>query len=111
MDFVLAGVTEVEARAAAIITGFAGIVASVGGVIMTLRRVKSREQRAAQDQLKTVEGYLSEERAHRIEAEQGMYMSDVMLVQHGLTPPVHHKFVPADTEEATQEHEPDLDSD
>lgn len=105
MDFILAGATEVEARLAAFITGFAGIVASVGGVILTIRRVKSREQRAAHEQLKVVEGYLDDERIHRIEVEQELHQADLMLVQNGISPPIHkvHKKPVTD--------EPDLDTD
>ena len=86
---IFAGVTEIEARAAAIITGFAGVCASVGGVILTIRRVRSREQKAAAQQLKTVEEYLSEERTNRIDAEQALHKADVVLVQHGIAPPIH----------------------
>lgn len=87
MGLVLAGITEVETRAVAIITGFAGVIAAVGGVMMTVRRVHDREHNAASEQIRTLEGYLSEERQRRIEAEQALFQADITLAQHGIVPP------------------------
>jgi hypothetical protein len=92
-----AGITELETRAVAIITGFAGIIAAVGGVMMTIRRVRDREHNAASEQIKTLEGYLAEERQRRIEAEQALFQSDVSLAQHGIAPPERAPPKPMET--------------
>lgn len=76
-----------QPQLAAIITGFAGIIAAVGGVLLTIRKVKSQERDASQEELAKVEGWLAEERDRRIELERDLFDSNLRLSQHGIEPP------------------------
>lgn len=70
----------------AIISGTAGIAAATGGVLLTVRRVRTKEQQASEAALATTEGYLREERDRRIEVEREAHEANLRLVQHGLDP-------------------------
>jgi hypothetical protein len=56
-------------------------------VLLTIRRVSDREHKAAEDALKTQEGYLEEERKRRIKAEYQLYEATLLLAKHGIELP------------------------
>ena len=72
---------------AAIITGFAGIVTAVGGVLLAIRAVRNKERKAAKNEFDTVEGMLEGERKDRIKAELENYHLKLKLAQHGIEVP------------------------
>lgn len=80
-------VSQGEAKVIAIITGFTGIMAAVGGTYMTMRKIKTREQKAAHEQVKQMEGYLDEERSRRLEVEKDLFDANLLLAQNGIAPP------------------------
>jgi hypothetical protein len=97
----VAGLTEVEAQIAAVITGFAGIIAATGGVLITLRSVRNREQKAVKEQIERLDAWLADERVKRIAAEQRVYQLALELAQHGIVVPdvVPQKEEPKDGED------------
>jgi len=81
-------VARVEAlNVAAIITGFAGIVTAVGGVLLAIRAVRNKERKAAKEELDTVDDMLQSERKDRIQAELQNYNLRLKLAQHGIEVP------------------------
>jgi hypothetical protein len=76
-----------EAKTVAIITGFAGIVVAVGGVMLALRQVRTREREAVKGDLDRVERDLEEERDARLTAERNVYKCVLLLAQSGIEPP------------------------
>lgn len=75
---------DTAATILAVLTGAGGIVAAVGGVLLTIRKVRTKEQEAAEAALATVEGLLAEERKRRIEVERKLYDMTLTLAQHGI---------------------------
>jgi hypothetical protein len=79
--------TDTEAKIAAIITGFGGVMAAVGGVYLTLHTIRSKEHKASKESLDQAESYLAEERKHRIEAERQLFEANLLLSKNGIDPP------------------------
>ena len=71
----------------AVVTGASGVMAAVGGVLLVIRKARTREQLAAEAALAVTEGMLIDERAKRIRAEATAHAATVTLVEHGLDPP------------------------
>jgi hypothetical protein len=76
--------TDTEATVGAIITGLAAIISAAGGVLLTVRAVRSKERKAAADELDEVTGELADERRARIEAEHRAHEYHVLLVRNGI---------------------------
>ena len=73
----------------AVVTGASGVMAAVGGVLLVIRKARTKEQQAAEAALAVTEGMLISERSKRIEAERLAYEAELILAQHGITPPPH----------------------
>ena len=71
----------------AILTGFAGLVAASGGVLLAIRAVRSRERKAAKAEIDELSHMLGQERERRVAVELVVYQCRVIMAQHGLTPP------------------------
>jgi hypothetical protein len=69
-----------------IITGVGGVAAAAGGIMLTVRAVRSKERRAANDEITQLSGMLDEERKARLTAEQKAYARSIRLAQNGLDP-------------------------
>lgn len=80
-------VSQGEAKVIAIITGFTGIIAAVGGTYMTMRKIRTREHDASHAEVKKAEAWVETERTRRLEVEQNLYEANLLLAQHGITPP------------------------
>jgi shikimate 5-dehydrogenase len=79
--------SDTVATILAVLTGAGGIAAAVGGVLLTLRKVRSREQAAAEEALNKVEDLLADERSKRIEDERRLHAIELVLIEHGIDPP------------------------
>ena len=75
------------AAALAGITGIAGVITAVGGVLLAVRAARDKERRAAHEEIKEVGDMLSEERHARIEAERRVYDLTLLLARHGIETP------------------------
>jgi hypothetical protein len=79
--------SDTAATILAVLTGAGGIVAAVGGVLLTLRKVRSKEQEAAEVALDKVEQLLADERTRRLEAERRLHALELILIDQGLELP------------------------
>jgi hypothetical protein len=71
----------------ALLTGIAGLIAAVGGILLAVRALKSRERKSAKQDLDTVNRMLADERRLRIDAERHNYDLLIVLAEHGIKPP------------------------
>ena len=71
----------------AVVTGASGVMAAVGGVLLVIRKARTREQLAAEAALATTESMLIAERTQRIDAERRAHDADVLLAEHGIDRP------------------------
>lgn len=76
--------TDTEATVGAIVTGLAAIISAAGGVLLTVRAVRSKERKAAADELDEVTAELAEERHARLQAEHQAHEYRVLLVKNGI---------------------------
>jgi hypothetical protein len=76
-----------ETGVIAIITGFAGIVSAVGGMLLIVRAVRNKERKAAKQELDEVSDELHEERETRIQLEELAHQQRVLLAQSGIALP------------------------
>lgn len=71
----------------AIITGFAAVLTAIGGMLLAIRAVRTRERRSAKEDLAAVGAMLADERRLRIRCERRQYEMALIMAQHGLDPP------------------------
>jgi hypothetical protein len=71
----------------ALIAGIAGVITAIGGILLAIRTVRSKERKAAKTDLDTVNLMLADERRLRIEAERHNYELLLDLAEHGIKPP------------------------
>ena len=71
----------------ALLTGIAGIIAAVGGVVLAVRTVRNKERKSAKEDLDTVNHMLADERRLRIDSERHTYELLVVLAENGIKPP------------------------
>jgi hypothetical protein len=80
-------IVDSEAALAALLTGFAGLVAAAGGILLAVRAVRSRERKAAKAENDELANELATERKRNVALELWAYQMRVLLAQYGLTPP------------------------
>ena len=74
------------AKLVALITGAAGIVTAVGGVLIAIRAARDKERKAAKAEIDDLGAMLSTERHQRLEAERRNYDLALKLARHGIDP-------------------------
>lgn len=74
------------AKLVALVTGAAGIVTAVGGVLLAVRAARDKERKAAKAEIDDLAAMLSTERHGRLEAEQRNYQLALKLARHGIDP-------------------------
>lgn len=78
---------DTAATVLAILSGAGAVAAASGGMLLTVRRTRTREQQRAEAALHTAEDLLGTEREQRIAAERQLHATTVVLAQHGLEVP------------------------
>jgi len=68
----------------ALITGVAGIIAAVCGVLLAIRAFRYRDRKAAAASEGQLSDMLSTERDARLQAEAELYRAKLLLAQHGI---------------------------
>jgi hypothetical protein len=88
----------------ALLTGLAGIIAAAGGVLLAIRAVRTRERKAAKEELDQVTTMLSQERGLRVQSERYSYHLMLTLAEHGIeAPPIETSAIEASATEAPVE--------
>ena len=77
-----------EAGIVAIITGFTGMVAAGGGVLLIIRSVRNKERKTAHQEYEEISAELHNEREVRVRLEELVYTQRVLLAQNGIALPV-----------------------
>jgi hypothetical protein len=80
-------VSTSEAEIVAVVTGFAGIIAACGGVLLAIRAVRSKERRNAAKEYEQLVGQLDEARAAQLSAERWAHELAVLLARNGIDVP------------------------
>jgi hypothetical protein len=80
-------VSTSEAEIVAVVTGFAGIIAACGGVLLAVRAVRSKERRNAAKEYEQLVGQLDEARAAQLSAERYAHELGVLLARNGIDVP------------------------
>src|SRR4249919_1315222 len=75
------------APAIAIFSGAAGIVSAVGGIMLAVRAVRSKERKAAKAEIDELGQELSDERHKRLMLETQVYRIKLFLREHGFVVP------------------------
>jgi uncharacterized membrane-anchored protein YhcB (DUF1043 family) len=69
------------------LTGLAALISGVAGVLLSIRRAKSKERKAVNDELHDVEGMLDTERKANIKCERDKHLLSLILARHNIPLP------------------------
>lgn len=75
------------APAIAIFSGAAGIISAVGGIMLAVRAVRSKERKAAKAEIDELGQELTAERHKRLALETQVYRIKLFLRKHGFVVP------------------------
>jgi hypothetical protein len=61
-------------------------VTAAGGILLAVRAVRDKERKAAQEEIRTLQGLLAGERKDRTAVELRSHRLEVLLARHGIDP-------------------------
>jgi hypothetical protein len=70
----------------AIVTGCAALISAIAGVILAIRAARSKERKAAKDEIDSLTQMLNDERHARIVSELDRHELKIKLAEHGIDP-------------------------
>jgi len=76
-----------ELSLVAFVAGVAGVITAIGGVLLAIRSVRSKERQAAKQEIDQLSGMLSEARDGRIAAEMRVHELELIMVKEGIAIP------------------------